>query len=167
MPLKIGDPRCRQARERRNAICGEEVPGPRLPRGTQSLIAREAELQQRYERGRKNEKAHNFAVTRNQRVALQEQLANGERASNHLAKKENTTAAVQHGIDGVICGAIGAKTQRWRAINWINRGARAERSSGNNRGCQCGCDRNVQAHAGAKLQQGRNDSETLTREIRS
>jgi hypothetical protein len=52
MTFKIGEPRRRQARERRNAICGEKVPVPRLPRGTQSLIAREAELQQRHQRGR-------------------------------------------------------------------------------------------------------------------
>jgi hypothetical protein len=52
MPLKIGEPRRRQASERRNAICGEKVPVPRLPRGTQPFITRQAELQQRHQRGR-------------------------------------------------------------------------------------------------------------------
>jgi predicted metal-dependent hydrolase len=110
MPFKIGEPRRRQAGERRNAICSEEVPVPRLPRGAQPFITRQAELQQRHERWRKNTEAHNFPVTRNQRVALQEQFADGERPRNDLAKEEHTTAAVEHRINRVIGGAIRTKT---------------------------------------------------------
>jgi hypothetical protein len=167
MPLKIGEPRRRQARERCNAICGEKVPVPRLPRGAQPFIAREAELQQRHECGRKNEKAHNFAVTRNQRVALQEQFADGERPRNNLAKEKHTTAAVEDGVDGVIGDAIRSKTQRWRRINWVDGGSRTQLATSDDRGCECGCNGNMQAHTWTQLQQARNDSETFTREIRS
>ena len=100
-------------------------------------------------------------------MTLQEQFTNGERASNDLAEEHSTTAAVEHCVYGVIGGAIRTKTQRWRAIDWINRGPRPEGATGNNRRCERRCDRNVQAHSGAKLQQPRNERETFTREIRS
>jgi hypothetical protein len=72
MPLEIGESRRRQTGECGDAVCGEKMPVPRLPRSAQSLIPRETELQQRHERRRKNEESNHFAVTRNQRMALQE-----------------------------------------------------------------------------------------------
>ena len=52
MPFEIGESRRCQPRERGDAICSEEVPVPRLPRRAQSLVTRESELQQWYQRGR-------------------------------------------------------------------------------------------------------------------
>jgi hypothetical protein len=106
MPLKIGEPRCRETGECSDSIGRQEVPVPRLPRGTQPLITREAELQQRYECWRKNEEPHDLAVARDECMTLQEQFTNGERASNDLAEEHSTTAAVEHRIYGVIGGAI-------------------------------------------------------------
>ncbi len=143
MPLKIGEPRCRETGECSDSIGRQEVPIPCLPRSAQPFITRQAEFQQRYERWRKNEEPHDLAVARDECMTLQEQFTNGERASNDLAEEHSTTAAVEHCVYGVIGGAIGAKAQRWRAIDWINRGPRPEGATGNNRRCERRCDRNM------------------------
>ena len=109
MPLKISESRCCQTGECGNTVCSEKVPVSRLPCGTQPLISRQAQLQQWDERGRKNEKAHNLAIAGNQRVAPQQEFTNWERPHHNLTEEENTTAAEEHGIDGVVGVAIGTK----------------------------------------------------------
>jgi hypothetical protein len=96
-------------------------------------------------------------------MALQEQFADGERPRNDLAKEENATAAVEHRIDGIIGGAIRSKTQRWRRINWVDGGSRTQLATSDDRGCECGCNGNMQAHPWTQLQQARNDCQALLR----
>ena len=109
VPFEIGEPRRCQPGECGDAICSEEVPVPRLPCRAQSLVARESELQQWHQRGRKNKESNDFAVTRNQRMTLQEQLADGKRTSRDLAEEQHATAAVENGIYSVVRRAIRTK----------------------------------------------------------
>jgi hypothetical protein len=118
-------------------------------------------LQQWHQRGCKNKEAHDFAITRNLRVALQEQFADGERARHDLAEEHNSTAAVEHRINGVVGGAIRTEAQRWRRVNRIDRSARTQLATGDNRGRQCGSDRNVQAHPRTEFQQARDGCQAL------
>ena len=70
MPLKIGEPRCRETGECSDSIGRQEVPIPCLPRSAQPFITRQAEFQQRYERWRKNEEPHDLAVARDECMTL-------------------------------------------------------------------------------------------------
>jgi hypothetical protein len=109
MPFEIGESRRCQPRERSDAISSEEVPVPRLPRRAQSLITGESDLQQWHQRGRKNQESNDFAVTRDQRMTLQEQLADGEWPRHDLTEKHGTPTAVENGIYSVVRRAIRAK----------------------------------------------------------
>jgi hypothetical protein len=109
MPFEIGESRRCQLRERSDAISSEEVPVPRLPRRAQSLITGESDLQQWHQRGRKNQESNDFAVTRDQRMTLQEQLADGEWPRHDLTEKHGTPTAVENGIYSVVRRAIRAK----------------------------------------------------------
>jgi len=109
VPFEIGESRRCQPGECGDAICSEEVPVPRLPRRAQSLITGESDLQQWHQRGRKNQESNDFAVTRNQRMTLQEQLADGEWPRHDLTEKHGTPTAVENGIYSVVRRAIGAK----------------------------------------------------------
>jgi hypothetical protein len=124
VPFEIGESRRCQPRERSDAISSEEVPVPRLPRRAQALVARESELQQWHQRGCKNEKSNDFAVTRDQRMTLQEQLTDGKRTSYDFTEKHGTPTAIENGVYSVVRRAIRAKAKRWRRIDRINRGAR-------------------------------------------
>jgi hypothetical protein len=146
MPFEIGESRRCQPRERSDAISSEEVPVPRLPRRAQSLIAREAELQQWYQCGRKNQESNDFAVTRNQRVPVQKEFADGERTGHDFTEKHGTPTAIENGVYSVVRRAIGAKAQRWRRVDRINGGTRTKRAPRNGGGCQRGRNGNVQAH---------------------
>lgn len=107
--FEIGEARRCQPGECSDAICSEEVPVTRLPRCAQSLITRESELQQWHQRGRKNKESNDLAVTRDQRMTLQEQLADGKRTSHDFAKKYGTPTAIENGIYSVVRRAIRAK----------------------------------------------------------
>jgi hypothetical protein len=109
VPFEISKSRRRQPGECGDAICSEEVPVPHLPRRAQSLVARESELQQWHQRGRKNKESNDFAVTRNQRVTLQEQLADGKRTSHDFAEKYGTPTAIENDVYSVVRRAIRAK----------------------------------------------------------
>jgi hypothetical protein len=132
MPFKIGEARRRQAGERSDSVCGEQMPVPRLPCRTQPLISRETQLQQWDERGCKHEESHNLAISRNPCVSLQEQVADGKWSGNNFAEEHDPTAAIEHRIHRVVGVAVRAMTERGRRINRIKGGARAERSAGDN-----------------------------------
>jgi hypothetical protein len=68
------------------------------------------------------------------------------RTSHDFAEKYGTPTAIENGVYSVVRRAIRAKAKRWRRIDRINRGARTERTTGDNRGCQRGRNGNVQAH---------------------
>jgi hypothetical protein len=146
VPFEIGESRRCQPGECGDAICGEEVPVPRLPRRAQSLVTRESELQQWHQRRRKNKESNDFAVTRNQGMALQEEFTDGKWPRHNFTEKHGTPTAIENGVYSVVRRAIRAKAKRWRRIDRINRGARTERTTGDNRGCQRGRNGNVQTH---------------------